>query len=167
MNKQKDDINLPGFRMSRKLDTAIIPPVWPGGISLVNFTENNALQAYQLLQLPDQDTANDKTTFIDWWTALTSDGEYDPSLCFLIYDEIGLVGFAQCWTSAFIKDLVIHPRRRRQGLGALLLTHVFSVFQKLQANAVDLKVLKSNSGAIQLYTSSGMQIIEDLYTYRN
>ena len=31
-------------------------------------------------------------------------------------DAQGIAGVCQCWTSAYIKDLVVHPRARGQGL---------------------------------------------------
>ncbi|HEY6899900.1 MAG TPA: N-acetyltransferase, partial [Puia sp.] len=81
------------------------------------------------------------------------------TLCFLAWDPHGLVGVAQCWTSAFIKDLVVHPRRRKEGLAEALLLHAFSVFKQKGATAVDLKVEATNAPAIGLYKKVGFNKI--------
>ncbi|TWB65625.1 acetyltransferase (GNAT) family protein [Nitrospirillum amazonense] len=95
----------------------------------------------------------------DWWTDLSTDGEYDPTLLFLVRDsEDRLVGAAQCWTSAFVKDLVVHPLWRRRGIGLALLFHVFASFRERGATAVELKVLRDNPRALGLYGRAGMTV---------
>jgi ribosomal protein S18 acetylase RimI-like enzyme len=116
---------------------------------------------HALLELAYADSEGSVSSFEEWWPSLAQDSEYDPTLCFLACDRAGsLVGFAQCWTTAFVKDLVVHPRYRRRGIGRALLLHIFSVFQRRGFPAVDLKVLINNrSGAVQLYESLGMFLI--------
>ena len=69
-----------------------------------------------------------------------------------------IVGFAQCWTSAFIKDLVVHPWRvgaesRRHCWGAY-----FGNFGRRGAKHINLKVTVDNpAGAVRLYEKLGMR----------
>lgn len=97
-----------------------------------------------------------------WWSSLRDDSEYDPSLCFIAVNEgHDAVGFAQCWTSAFIKDLAVDPAYRRKGLGSALLLETFRIFKKRGASFIDLKVQADNpSGAVRLYRAHGFQTIE-------
>ncbi len=148
--------------MRRTFDAPIIPPIWPEDIRLPDFTTDIAQEAHKLLVLSYQHTGIHTPPFSEWWAALSADEEYDPSLCFVIRDQEAIIGFAQCWTSAFIKDIVIHPRRWGQGFGTKLLLHIFAKFQTLNNDTVELKVLKNNLGAIRMYVASGMQIIERL-----
>ena len=66
---------------------------------------------------------------------------------------------AQCWTSAFIKDLAVHPRARRRGVGRALMLMAFHAFAKRGATHVDLKVREENASALRLYRDLGMKII--------
>lgn len=90
---------------------------------------------------------------------MTGDAEFDPKLCFLVRHSAGqLIAFAQCWTSAFIKDLVVHPGYRQGGLGKALLLHVFSAFKVRSVITVSLKVQTANAVAMQLYDQIGMKV---------
>ncbi|MEP9386594.1 GNAT family N-acetyltransferase [Mesorhizobium sp. KR9-304] len=94
--------------------------------------------------------------FDHWWTRFSSDTEFDASLCFLVVREEKLVAVALCWTSAFLKDLAVHPDVRRIGLGDNLLRQVFVAFTDRHAPAVDLKVEAGNKPAVALYERAGM-----------
>jgi ribosomal protein S18 acetylase RimI-like enzyme len=91
---------------------------------------------------------------------MATDEEFAADLWFLAESEQGLVGAALCWTSAFVKDLVVHESWRRRGLGEALLRHTFSVFAGRGATAVDLKVQSSNLPAVSLYQRVGMRIVD-------
>jgi ribosomal protein S18 acetylase RimI-like enzyme len=97
-----------------------------------------------------------------WWRGLKGDAEYDPALCFIaVDDQDQIVGVAQCWTSAFLKDLAVSPAFRKRGLGSALLLTVFQAFRERGANCLDLKVEADNpTGAIRLYGQHGMRTIE-------
>ena len=88
-----------------------------------------------------------------------SDAEFDPTLCLVASNGDGILGVAQCWTSAFIKHLAGHPCNQGQGLGRALLLHSFQVFKQRGEPYVDLKVLESNLRARQLYESAGMVFV--------
>ena len=93
-----------------------------------------------------------------WWQTLSGDEEYDASLIFPVTDNQGqVIAFAQCWSSAFIKDIVVHPAWRKQGIGEALLLHCFNIFKTRGAEKAELKVEKNNPfGAERLYRRLGM-----------
>ena len=94
-----------------------------------------------------------------WQQRFETDPEYDPTLCFIALDADGVVGVCQCWTSAYVKNLVVHPRAQRLGLGRALLLQAFNVFQQRREGFVDLKVLEDNLRAQRLYESVGMYVV--------
>lgn len=147
------------FRMQKLLDHPFDPPSWPADVSLTELIPDIAREVHDLLTLGYKNGGGSVAPFSDWWSGLLSDAEFDASLCFLARDTKGIIGIAQCWTSAFVKDLVVHPRRRNEGIGASLLLHAFAVFYHRGARAVDLKVEEGNTSAIRLYLKSGMQAI--------
>ncbi len=146
-------------RMSKNLREPLQHPTWPVGIELGTLEDADAAKAHHLLVLAYAEGGGTVAPFETWWATLTGDAEFDPKLCFLVRNGAGqLIALAQCWTSAFIKDLVVHPGYRRQGLGKALLLHVFSVFTVRSATTVALKVQTSNSVAMQLYGQMGMKV---------
>lgn len=115
----------------------------------------DAAQVHALLRLAyaDDRLVPDYSIWLQRWQ---HDPEYDPALCFVLRDDTDLIGFVHGWTSAYIKDLVIHPRARRQGHGLALLEQVFRAFTLRHEGWVDLKVLEDNLPARRLYEKAGM-----------
>jgi ribosomal protein S18 acetylase RimI-like enzyme len=151
---------IPYVLMRRDLRETIMEPVWPEGLSLTAFSQDRAAEAHALLQLAYADGGGSVPPFGEWWPRLSADSEYDSDLCFLVCDSGGsAAGFAQCWTTPFIKDFVVHPRHRRRGVGRALLSHIFRAFQGRGAGSVDLKVHTGNLAAVPLYQSLGMERI--------
>jgi ribosomal protein S18 acetylase RimI-like enzyme len=145
------------LRLRRQLDGFLEPPHWPKGIVIRTLLPTDAAPVHHLLQLAYVDQGG-MANFATWWEALKADAEFDPSLCFLALDENGrLLGVAQCWTSAFIKDLAVHPDARRRGIGENLLRHAFGVFRNRGAAHVELKVDLDNLTAQRLYERAGMR----------
>lgn len=154
---------LPHLRMRRRLDESVGDPIWPEEVHLDAFTEDHAAEMHWLLELAYADGGGSVPPFAEWWSSLSRDSEDHPGLCFPVRDgNSGLVGFAQCWTTGFVKDFVVHPRYRRRGIGRALLLHIFRIFRERGAEAVDLKVQTDNpSGAARFYESLGMLRISD------
>lgn len=147
------------LRMRKLLNDPFDFPVWPADVYLTELNPDIAREVHDLLTLGYQNGGGSVAPFADWWADLLSDAEFDASLCFLARDKQGIVGVAQCWTSAFVKDLVVHPRRRNQGIGVSLLLHAYATFYHRGASTVDLKVEERNTSATRLYLKAGMQII--------
>lgn len=145
-------------RLRRDLTDAVADPVWPAGFSVRTFTAADARAVHDLMQLAYAQGGGSVDHFDAWWPALRDDAEFDAALCFLAIDPAGeIVGAAQCWTSAFVKDLVVHPAARRQGLAEALLLTAFQAFRRRGAARVDLKVETDNpTGALRLYRRMGM-----------
>jgi ribosomal protein S18 acetylase RimI-like enzyme len=149
--------------MRRSLTEPLPKPVWPEGIRLVPFEpERHAPEIHALLVAAYAKGGGYVEPFNIWWPSLKGDSEYDPAFCFIAADEQDrVVGVAQCWTSAFIKDLAVQPDRRGQGLGSALILEALQAFQQCGATHVDLKVNADNpSGALRLYRSHGFEEIE-------
>ena len=130
----------------------------PQGLSIRTFTEADAQDLHALLQLAyAQQGGGGVLPFEAWWPALRDDPEFSQETCWLVEDAIGrMVGAAQCWTSGFIKDLVVHPDHRRRQIASWLLSTVFTTFRDRGLREVGLKVLIDNSAAIALYGKHGM-----------
>ncbi|MGE8101764.1 GNAT family N-acetyltransferase [Pseudomonas fluorescens] len=142
-------------------DLAGVLPViaWPPGIVLKQYRPELAEAVHGLMEQGYQHGGGRVPALEVWRERFESDAEYDPALCFIASDAHGIVGVAQCWTSAYIKNLVVHPRAQGQGLGRALLLHAFSVFQQRREGFVDLKVLEDNHRAQRLYESAGMRVV--------
>jgi ribosomal protein S18 acetylase RimI-like enzyme len=145
--------------MSKNLQEPFEFPTWPGGVELTTLEDADAAAAHQLLVLAYAEGGGAVPPFETWWETLTGDAEFDPKLCFLVRNSAGqLIAFAQCWASAFVKDLVVHPGYRQRGLGKALLLHVFSAFKVRSVMTVSLKVQTANAVAMQLYGQIGMKV---------
>jgi ribosomal protein S18 acetylase RimI-like enzyme len=135
-------------------------PTWPAEIKVTSLTgPHDAMAAHSLLTTAYDLGGGTIDAFAPWWSALTSDSEYDPTLFFLARDGSGeIVGVAHCWTSAFLKDIAVAGPWRRKGIGTALLLHLFHVFKARGAAHLNLKVESDNpSGAERLYHQLGMR----------
>ena len=144
------------FRLRKDLDRPTMPPVWPAGFSCRTLLPDDAPDVHRLLRTAYSEGYGGVADFEEWWEKFSGDSEFDASLCFLVVRKDGLAGVALCWTSAFLKDLAVHPDARRLGLGENLLLQVFRTFRAKGASAVDLKVETGNANAVRLYERAGM-----------
>jgi len=146
-------------RLRRDLTEAFAQPNWPPGYRVRTFTANDAAAVYHLLDVGYAQGGGHVGAFEEWWPSLRDDDEFAADLCFLAVDERqNIVGVAQCWTSAFVKDLVVHPLARRRGIAEALLRTVFLEFRHRGAKRVDLKVQVDNpTGAVRFYKKLGMR----------
>ncbi len=150
------------IRMRASLEGGAATPRWPPGVHTGLFGEGQALSAHTLLTQAYAGGFGQVPTFEQWWTDLIADAEFDPALCLAAYDASGhMLALAQCWTSNFVKDLVVSPERRREGLGGAMLLHVFNVFRARGASHVDLKVDAGNAQARAFYARAGMFEVKD------
>jgi ribosomal protein S18 acetylase RimI-like enzyme len=150
------------WRMRIDLRGEIPKPTWPEGSNVRSFHSSDGPRLHALLEHGYRSGGGSVAAYDAWLPALTGDSEFDPSLCFLV--EVGdeLAAAAICWTSAFVKDIVVHETWRRHGLGEALLRLVFRTFDARGADHVDLKVQVENAPAIRLYERVGMRAIERL-----
>ncbi|MCF4998867.1 GNAT family N-acetyltransferase [Pseudomonas syringae] len=145
--------------MRRDLHEAVPSIQWPGAVELITYQPQLAPAVHALMLLGNREGGGRVPTLEVWQQRFETDPEYDPALCFIASDAEGVVGVAQCWTSSYIKNLVVHPRAQRLGLGRALLLNAFKVFKQRGEGFVDLKVLESNLRAQRLYESAGMFVV--------
>lgn len=135
-------------------------PAWPAGIRASTFEPEDARALHALLAHGYRRGGGSVEPFETWLPAMTGDAEFDPTLWFLAWAEDRLAGAALCWTSAFVKDIVVHETWRRRGLGEALLRRVLAAFAARDAAAVELKVEATNAGAVRLYERLGFAVVE-------
>jgi ribosomal protein S18 acetylase RimI-like enzyme len=145
--------------MRRQLMSQPSAAATPVRLAPQGFQIEDAAQAHALLRLACGGDSR-VPDYPAWLLSWQRDPEFDPTLCFVVRDDAGLIGFIQGWTSAYIKDLVIHPRARRQGHGLALLEQVFEAFTRRNEAWVDLKVLEHNLSARRLYEKAGMVYLQ-------
>ncbi|WP_428393029.1 GNAT family N-acetyltransferase [Lichenicoccus sp.] len=153
--------NIPFIHLRKELRGDEWRPVWPIGIRPALFEAGQHIeQAHNLLVEAYKYGGGHVGPVDEWWSALRQDPEYDPSVFFLAIDENDQVaGLAQCWTSAFLKDLAVAERWRRRGIGEALVLQAFTSFQARGAEHFDLKVVVDNpTGAARLYQRLGMKL---------
>jgi ribosomal protein S18 acetylase RimI-like enzyme len=145
--------------MRRDLQGEIPDPVLPVGVQNRKMEDSDARAAHDVLARGFWQGGGGAPNFRAWWSQLRKDSEYDPALCLVAVDGKDVVGMAQCWTSAFVKDIAVHPRARRLGIGRALMLAVSRIFEARGAPHVDLKVREENAPAIALYRSLDMSIV--------
>ena len=150
------------LRMRIDLPAAGPEPTWPDDVVVRTFRPADAERLHALLRPGYRNGGGSVVEFPAWLAGLTGDGEYDPELVVLVEAGDALAAASICWTSAFVKDLVVHEDWRRRGLGESLLRRAFRTFDARGADHVDLKVEASNAGAIRLYERVGMRVVERL-----
>jgi ribosomal protein S18 acetylase RimI-like enzyme len=148
------------LRMRIDLRSEIPEPTWPEGSSVRGFHPSDGPRLHALLEHGYRRGGGSVDAYDVWLPALTGDSEFDPSLCFLVEAGDELVAAAICWTSAFVKDIVVNETWRRHGLGEALLRLVFRTFTARGADHVELKVQAQNAPAIRLYERVGMRMVE-------
>ncbi len=133
---------------------------WPQGVTLNPLSEALLQPVHALLSQGYAQGQGCVEPLAQWLHALEHDAEYDPLLCFVALRDGQVVGVAQAWTSAYLKDLVVRHDQQRQGVGSALLSHVFAVFKQRGEACVDLKVMEHNLSARRLYEQHGMTLIQ-------
>eukprot|EP01034_Spumella_vulgaris_P043012 gene43011-53374_t len=105
-------------------------PQWPAGIRLEHYRDELAPAIHAVLRMTQEQGGGHVANLDTWQQQFISNAEFDPRLCLVVSNAEGILGVAQCWTSAFIKNLAIHPCAQGQGLGRALLLHSFQVFKQ-------------------------------------
>ena len=145
------------LRLRKHLATDLPMPVWPARSRLLPLAEAEPRDLHAILATAYVNGFGSVPPFEQWWTALTTDDEYDPSLVFIAADESGQsVGVALCWTTGFVKDIAVVSKWRGHGVGEVLLREAFRAFQQRGLAHVDLKVMTGNTPALALYRRVGM-----------
>ena len=145
--------------LRRDLTKSLPAPQWPADTRLDHYRNELAPAIHAVLRMTQAQGGGHVANLDTWQQQFITDAEFDPTLCLVASNVDGILGVAQCWTSAFIEHLCIHPCAQGQGLGRALLLHSFQAFKQRGEPYVDLKVLESNQRARQLYESAGMFLV--------
>jgi ribosomal protein S18 acetylase RimI-like enzyme len=144
------------IRLRRPLSLGVPAIALPEGVTIDTLSADDAAAVHALLRaayatglgaVPDRS--------LEWWNGVVRDGEYDRSLAFVARSAGDVVGFCLCWTSSFIKDLVVAPLWRNRGIGSALLSTAITALQARGAEDVALKVKIYNGAAQRLYRQFG------------
>lgn len=149
-------MSLDHIRLRKRLNDPSAARPLPEGVRLVALSKTSPTALHALLQAGYAAGGGYVPAFETWWQSLVEDDEFDPHLVIVAAVGDEPVGVAQCWTSGFVKDLVVAPAWRDRGLGAALLTEAFSRFATRGAPNVDLKVEADNVKALRFYRRLGM-----------
>ncbi|WP_156342771.1 GNAT family N-acetyltransferase [Devosia sp. A16] len=134
---------------------------WPDAVHLAAFDVADVKAIHTLLQHAYANGFGSVAPdWLDWWEALRADSEFDPALCFVAKAEGEVIGFCLCWTSSFVKDLVVAPEWQGRGLGAALLATAMAALRERGAGEVRLKVVTGNGGARRLYARMGFEEVD-------
>ena len=151
--------------LRRDLTGSLPAPQWPAGTVLDHYRDDLAPAIHAVLRMTQDQGGGRVANLQTWQHRFITDAEFDPALCLVASNAEGILGVAHCWTSAFIKNLSVHPCAQGQGLGRALLLHSFQVFKQRGEPYVDLKVREDNLRARQLYESAGMVfVLRDVVT---
>jgi ribosomal protein S18 acetylase RimI-like enzyme len=149
------------WRMRVDLDPAgLAQPRWPAGVEVRTFTLNDAPPLHALLEHGYRKGGGSVAPYDTWLPQMTTDEEFDAELWFLAEADGALKAAVLCWTSGFVKDVVVHETWRRRGLGEALLRHALKTFADRGLTAVELKVHATNRNAVALYERLGMRVVE-------
>ena len=144
------------IRLRKMLDVPIDLTALPAGVAITPLWQAKPMALHALLRAAYASGGGSVPDFDVWWWPLVEDEEFDPALVIIASASIEPIGLIQCWTSSFVKDLVVAPQWRDRGLGAYLLRAAFAEFHRRGAPHVDLKVEASNVAARRFYRRHGM-----------
>jgi ribosomal protein S18 acetylase RimI-like enzyme len=147
--------------MRRKMDAPLPAAPLPTGIVVQPLSTWTARDVRALMNdVYAQSEGDAPVAFAPWWAALTADAEYDAALGLVALSGDRVVGYGHGWRVPFVKDLVVAPGWRRQGLGGALLGRLLDLYRARQAASVDLKTSVDNTIAQALYRRFGFEIVE-------
>jgi len=151
------------LRLRKDVTGAIEQPLLPAGVALRTLGPNPDMALvkgmHAVLEAGYWEGGGGVPVFRQWWKALRKDYEFDPSLVLLAVDAEGWLAWRSAGSLHFVKDLAVHPRARRRGVGRALMLAVFHEFAGRGATHVDLRTREENSNAQAFYRSLGMTLV--------
>ena len=140
-------------------DVSADEPHLPEGLRLRTFRDEDAPALKGLLdEAYAGEPDHNPVPFDEWRQVMLGDPSFDPDVWFLAESRGELAAAALNWKEGYVKDLVVHPRWRRRGLGEALLRRTFGAFRARGVPRVTLKVDSGNpTQAWRLYERVGMR----------
>lgn len=145
------------------------PPQWPQQYRLESYSEKYEQELYHLIESTFDWSGHTMSSIDSWRNLLFRGGRYDPELFVLLRDGTRLIGAALSYfedNSGWIRQLAVHKDYQGEGLGALLLKHMFGVFSQKNASGVGLAVSSQNEKACHFYERNGMHRSREIIEYR-
>lgn len=157
------------YRMQINLNTPLPAPQWPPNFELSAYQPEVELELYHLIQRAFDWEGHVDSPIDEWRNLVFRGGRFDPHFFVLVHDAGRLVGAALSYDeggSGWIRQLAFHKDYRGQGLGSLLLRHMFYVFQQRGAASVALGVAAVNENAVSFYERNGMHRSREFIEYK-
>lgn len=110
-------------------------------------------------------TAIEREAFSDpWQPGVFADELRAPGRIYLVAEDeygalLGYIGVMVIADEAHVMDIAVRPDRRGEGVGRLLLRTSLRLARRVGAERVTLEVRPSNSAAIALYESEGLEAV--------
>jgi ribosomal protein S18 acetylase RimI-like enzyme len=145
--------------MGAELADVPAEPRWPDGVVVRAFRTEDAPAVKALLDVAYAREHDFRPVSLEEWRrAMLGDPSFDPEVWFLAEAGGELAGAALNWKEGYVKDLVVHPGWRRQGLGEALLRCTFGAFRERGLSRVTLKTDSDNTTqAWRLYERLGFR----------
>ena len=141
--------------LRRDLARPVPAPVFPADVAVGPVRDDEAAAAHALLVEVYAAGGGEVGGLEFWWESLHRDSEFDRELLLAVRRPDEIVAVAHGWASAFIKDLVVRPDARRQGIARALVRTLLQTYAARGFEAVELKVTADNDAADALYRSEG------------
>jgi mycothiol synthase len=160
------------YRMAVELGDAVPEPVWPDGIVVEAFDENEVLAFHEAIEDAWQDHWDySPRPFELFRERILGGSRYDPALWTVVRagEEIagGTICEASYYDMGWVRSLFVRRPWRRHGLGMALLLNAFRQFHERGELRVGLGVdADSPTGATRLYERAGMHVVEQTTIYR-
>ncbi|MEL7591391.1 MAG: GNAT family N-acetyltransferase [Anaerolineaceae bacterium] len=157
------------YRMHIDLPSPLPAPQWPPNFELSAYQPEAELELYHLIQRAFDWEGHVDSPIEEWRNLVFRGGRFDPQFFVLVRDAGRLVGAALSYEecgSGWIRQLAFHKDYRGQGLGSLLLRHMFYVFQQRGAASVALGVAAVNENAVSFYERNGMHRSREFIEYK-
>lgn len=156
------------YRMQIDFSAPLEPVVWPQGYTLHAVTPQDEQELYELISAAFDWPGHEPVSFDAWKKHLFREGRYDPQYFFLVKKEGKLVAAALSYnenSQGWVRQLAVSKDMQGQGLGSLLLRHVFSVYSQAKAQSVALGVASANEKAAHFYEHLGMRRSREFVEY--
>lgn len=157
------------YRMQIDLESACAAVVWPEGYTPAPYQPEHETALYELIEAAFAREDRVQPSMALWRSLVFRGGRFDPGLFVLVHQEQELVGAALAYDedgSGWIRQLAVRPGLQGQGLGGLLLRHMFYMFWQRGIARVALGVAARNQVAVRFYERAGMQRIREYIEFR-
>ncbi len=115
------------------------------------------------------DTIN-QASFSQPWSAALIEQDMDNPNCYYAVglegvEVVGYAGMTVIAGEANVTNVAVSPKRRREGIGRILLARLIEICRENSFILITLEVRKSNSAAIGLYESLGFEALGERKNY--